>query len=57
MPHTEWSPEFYDHIYTKINAVNLLYNELKKGKKISYPVMISSATDAYQPAENKVLHN
>lgn len=49
----EWSPEFYDHIYTKINAVNLLYNELKKGKKISYPVMISSATDAYQPAEIK----
>jgi len=49
----QWSPEFYDHIYTKINAANLLYNELKKVKKISCPVMISSATDAYQPAEIK----
>lgn len=50
----DWSPEFYDHIYTKINASNLLYNELKKGRrKISSPVMISSATDAYQPAEMK----
>ena len=50
----EWSPEFFNHIYTKINAADLLYEQIVKKKvKISHPVMISSATDAYQPAELK----
>ncbi|MGE5863113.1 MAG: SPL family radical SAM protein [Nitrososphaerales archaeon] len=50
----EWSPEFFDHIYAKINAADLLYEQITKKKfKISNPVMISSATDAYQPAELK----
>ena len=50
----DWSPEFFDHIYAKINAADLLYEQIRKNKiKISHPVMISSATDAYQPAELK----
>jgi DNA repair photolyase len=48
----EWSPEFYDKIYAKGNAPEILENQLKAWKsKIIDPVMISSATDAYQPAE------
>src|SRR5919107_534350 len=48
----EWSPEFYDKIYAKSNAAEVLENQLKSWKsKIIDPVMISSATDAYQPAE------
>jgi len=50
----EWSPEFYDHIYAKINATDLLYKQIISWKgKIITPVMIASATDAYQPAELK----
>jgi DNA repair photolyase len=50
----EWSPEFYDHIYAKINATDLLYKQIRSWKgKIITPVMIASATDAYQPAELK----
>lgn len=48
----EWSPEFYDKIYAKSNAPEVLERELAswKGSRID-PVMVSSATDAYQPAE------
>ncbi|MGZ5501529.1 MAG: radical SAM protein [Nitrososphaeraceae archaeon] len=50
----EWSPEFYDHIYAKINATDLLYKQIRSWKgKIITPVMIASATDPYQPAELK----
>lgn len=50
----EWSPEFYDKIYAKSNAPEILENQLKNWKsKVIEPVMISSATDAYQPAELK----
>ncbi|MFZ0512451.1 MAG: radical SAM protein [Candidatus Nitrosopolaris sp.] len=50
----EWSPEFYDKIYAKSNAAEVLENQLKSWKYESIePVMISSATDAYQPAELK----
>lgn len=49
-----WSPEFYDKIYAKSNAPEILENQLKAWKsKTIEPVMISSATDAYQPAELK----
>lgn len=50
----EWSPEFYDKIYAKNNAPEILEKELQswKGQTIS-PVMVASATDAYQPAELK----
>jgi len=48
----KWSPNFYDKIYGKINAAEILESELNKWKKTSMlPVMISSATDAYQSAE------
>lgn len=50
----EWSPEFYDHIYAKINASDLLIKHIQSWKKDKFnPVMIASATDAYQPAELK----
>lgn len=50
----DWSPEFFNHIYAKINAADLLYEQIRKRKiRVSHPVMISSATDAYQPAELK----
>lgn len=50
----EWSPEFYDHIYAKINASELLIKHIQSWKKDEInPVMIASATDAYQPAELK----
>jgi DNA repair photolyase len=50
----EWSPEFYDKIYAKSNAPELLEKELAcwKGETVD-PVMVCSATDAYQPAEIK----
>jgi DNA repair photolyase len=48
----EWSPEFYDKIYAKNNAPEVLEKELAAWKSDTViPVMISSATDAYQPAE------
>jgi DNA repair photolyase len=48
----EWSPEFYDKIYAKSNALEVLEKELAAWKSDTViPVMISSATDAYQPAE------
>jgi len=48
----EWSPEFYDKIYAKSNAPEVLEKELAAWKSDKViPVMISSATDAYQPAE------
>lgn len=48
----EWSPKFYDKIYAKSNAPEVLAKELKSLKfGAILPVMISSATDAYQPAE------
>jgi DNA repair photolyase len=48
----KWSPDFYDKIYGKINAPEILESELKRWKNVSIlPVMISSATDAYQYAE------
>jgi len=50
----EWSPEFYDKVYAKNNAPQLLENEIRNWKSGDIqPVMISSATDAYQPAELK----
>ncbi len=50
----EWSPEFYDKIYSKSNAPEILENQLKSWKSETIePVMISSATDAYQPSELK----
>ena len=50
----EWAPEFYDKIYAKSNAPEILESQLKDSKsKVIEPVMISSATDAYQPAELK----
>jgi DNA repair photolyase len=49
-----WSPEFFDKIYAKSNAAEVLENELKRWKHETVdPVMISSATDPYQPAELK----
>jgi DNA repair photolyase len=48
----EWSPQFYDKIYAKSNAPEVLENQLKSWKsKTIKPVMVSSATDPYQPAE------
>jgi DNA repair photolyase len=48
----EWSPEFYDKIYAKSNAPEVLEKELAVWKSETVtPVMIASATDAYQPAE------
>lgn len=50
----KWSPDFYDKIYGKINAPEILESELNRWNKNSIlPVMISSATDAYQYAEAK----
>jgi DNA repair photolyase len=50
----EWSPDFYDKIYAKSNASQILENQLKSWKsKTIDPVMVSSATDPYQPAELK----
>jgi DNA repair photolyase len=48
----EWSPEFYDKIYAKSNAPEVLDRQLASWKLDTIgPVMIASATDAYQPAE------
>jgi DNA repair photolyase len=49
----EWSPEFYDKIYAKNNAPEVLEKELAAWNKSDtiMPVMVSSATDPYQPAE------
>jgi len=50
----KWSPDFYNKIYGKINAPEILESELNRWKDTSMlPVMISSATDAYQFAEAK----
>jgi DNA repair photolyase len=50
----EWSSEFYDRIHAKINATDLLSQQIQSYKgNIIHPVMIASATDAYQPAELK----
>jgi DNA repair photolyase len=48
----EWSPEFYDRIYAKSNAPEVLDRQLAAWKSDTIdPVMVASATDAYQPAE------
>jgi DNA repair photolyase len=48
----EWSPEFYDKIYAKSNAPQVLDRQLAAWKAATIdPVMVASATDAYQPAE------
>ena len=48
----EWSPEFYDKIYAKSNAPEVLDGQLASWKLDTIgPVMVASATDAYQPAE------
>jgi DNA repair photolyase len=50
----EWSPDFYDKIYAKNNSAELLEDQLKSWKSETIePVMVSSATDPYQPAEIK----
>jgi DNA repair photolyase len=48
----EWSPEFYDKVYAKSNAPEVLERELAAWDSDTVtPVMVSSATDPYQPAE------
>jgi DNA repair photolyase len=48
----EWSPEFYDRIYAKSNAPEVLEKQLATWKSDTIDsVMVASATDAYQPAE------
>ncbi len=48
----DWSPEFYDKIYAKSNAPEVLDKQLASWKSDTIdPVMVSSATDAYQPSE------
>src|SRR3989441_13008609 len=48
----EWSPEFYDKIYAKSNAPEVLDRQLAAWKSDTIDaVMVASATDAYQPAE------
>jgi DNA repair photolyase len=48
----QWSPDFYDKIYAKSNAAEVLEAQLRKWKSDTIdPVMVSSATDCYQPAE------
>jgi len=48
----EWSPEFYNKIYAKSNAPKVLDRQLAAWKSDTIdPVMVASATDAYQPAE------
>jgi DNA repair photolyase len=48
----EWSPEFYDKIYAKSNAPEVLEKELGAWKSDTIiPVMVASATDPYQPSE------
>ena len=50
----EWSPEFYDRIYAKSNAPEVLDQQLSEWKSDTIgPVMVGSATDSYQPAEVK----
>jgi DNA repair photolyase len=47
-----WSPEFYDKVYSKSNAPEVLDQQLAAWKAAMIdPVMVASATDAYQPAE------
>lgn len=48
----EWSPDFYDVVYAKTNAANVLERELVGWKDGEIkPVFIASATDCYQPVE------
>jgi DNA repair photolyase len=48
----EWSPDFYDKVYSKSNAAEVLEKQLSQWKaRTIRPVMVSSATDCYQPAE------
>jgi DNA repair photolyase len=48
----EWSPKFYDKVYAKINAPDVLDRQLAAWKSDTVePVMVASATDPYQPAE------
>ncbi len=48
----EWSPEFYDRIYAKSNADEVLDRQLAIWNSDTIDtVMVASATDAYQPAE------
>ncbi len=51
----QWSPEFYDKVYAKSNSPQILEKQIRswKFKKQIRPVIISSATDAYQAAELK----
>ena len=50
----KWSPDFYDKIYAKINASEILENHYRSWKsQVVEPAVISSATDAYQLAELK----
>jgi DNA repair photolyase len=50
----EWAPELFDKIYAKNNAAEILENQLRSWKSETIePVMVSSATDPYQPAEIK----
>lgn len=49
----EWSPEFFDIVYVKLNSPDVLQKELRKWKEKQIdPVMFSSATDCYQQIES-----
>jgi DNA repair photolyase len=46
----EWFPEFFDKVLVKINAEEILKNEISL-YGTDYPIMIASSTDPYQPVE------
>ncbi len=46
----EWFPEFFDKVLVKINAEEILKNEISL-YGTEYPIMIASSTDPYQPVE------
>jgi DNA repair photolyase len=50
----EWAEEFYDRVRAKMNAPELFAAELRRSGPLVPPVMLSSATDPYQPAEARL---
>lgn len=46
--------DFETKIFYKVNAANLLENELRKPKYTCKPIMLGSNTDPYQPLESKL---
>jgi len=50
----EWAENFYDEIKVKVNAVEALVHDIiREGKRRVDHVLISSATDCYQPLEGR----